>query len=187
MLPPDVNESEQNFTPVGSDIRFGMGAVRNVGAHVVAGMVKAREEQGAFTTFQDFFKKVPQEVCNKRTIESVIKAGGFDSLNYTRRSLLAVHEEAVDASMVQKRQEANNQLISFPAGRHQTQVLIPALVFLFQTSQNGIENKMEREMIGLYVSDHPLQGLEQVLDQHATIRSARFSMMKVLLTVHLSR
>lgn len=57
VLPPDVNESEQNFTPVGSDIRFGMGAVRNVGAHVVAGMVKAREEQGAFTTFQDFFKK----------------------------------------------------------------------------------------------------------------------------------
>src|SRR5690625_1434728 len=103
VLPPDVNESEQNFTPVGKDIRFGMGAVRNVGAHVVAGMVKAREEQGAFTTFQDFFKKVPQEVCNKRKIESIIKAGGFDSLNYARRALLAVHEEAVDASLVQKR------------------------------------------------------------------------------------
>src|SRR5690625_7381925 len=113
VLPPDVNESEQNFTPVGKDIRFGMGAVRNVGAHVVAGMVKAREEQGAFTTFQDFFKKVPQEVCNKRTIESIIKAGGFDSLNYARRALLAVHEEAVDASMTQKRQEANNQFDFF--------------------------------------------------------------------------
>src|SRR5699024_12077981 len=110
---PDINESTQNFTPVGNDIRFGMGAVRNVGAHVVSGMVNAREEQGAFTTFQDFFKKVPQEVCNKRTIESIIKAGGFDSLCYTRRSLLAVHEEAVDASFIQKRQEANKQFDFF--------------------------------------------------------------------------
>ena len=110
-LPPDVNESGK--TSHLAPIFASMGAVRNVGAHVVAGMVKAREEQGAFTTFQDFFKKVPQEVCNKRTIESIIKAGGFDSLGYTRRSLLAVHEEAVDASMVQKRQEANNQFDFF--------------------------------------------------------------------------
>src|SRR5699024_2253742 len=90
VLPPDINASTQNFTPVGKDIRFGMGAVRNAGAHVVAGMVKAREEQGASTSFQDFCKKAPQEVCSKRTIESMIKAGGFDSLDYSRRALLAV-------------------------------------------------------------------------------------------------
>lgn len=171
VLPPDVNESAQNFTPVGDDIRFGMGAVRNVGAHVVAGMVKAREEQGAFTSFQDFFKKVPQEVCNKRTIESIIKAGGFDSLNYSRRALLAVHEEAVDASMVQKRQEANNQFDFFSLLDDQENsgvdtgfgITVPDLPEWDKKTKLAFE----REMIGLYVSDHPLQGLEQLLDQHA--------------------
>lgn len=171
VLPPDVNESTQNFTPVEKDIRFGMGAVRNVGAHVVAGMVKAREEQGAFTTFQDFFKKVPQEVCNKRTIESIIKAGGFDSLDYSRRALLAVHEEAVDASMIQKRQEANNQFDFFSLLDDQEDtgldtgfgITVPELPEWDKKTKLAFE----REMIGLYVSDHPLQGLEQVLDQHA--------------------
>src|SRR5690625_6094989 len=91
VLPPDVNESSQNFTPVGEDFRFGLGAVRNVGAHVGEGMVRAREEQGAFTSFQDFFKQVPQEVCNKRTVESIIKAGGFDSLDLKSTRLNCSH------------------------------------------------------------------------------------------------
>src|SRR5690625_69340 len=168
VLPPDINESTQNFTPVGNDIRFGMGAVRNVGAHVVAGMVKAREEQGAFTSFQDFFKKVPQEVCNKRTIESIIKAGGFDSLNYARRALLAVHEEAVDASMTQKRQEANNQfdLFSLLEDDGDTGIETGFGITVPDLPEWDKKTKLafEREMIGLYVSDHPLQGLEQVLD-----------------------
>src|SRR5699024_11326020 len=72
VLPPDINESSQNFTPVGNDIRFGMGAVRNEGALVVTGMVKAREEPEAFTTYEDFCKKGPLEVYNKRTIDSII-------------------------------------------------------------------------------------------------------------------
>src|SRR4051812_731633 len=84
VLPPDVNESSVNFTPVGSDIRFGMGAIRNVGANVVHAMVAAREEKGVFTSFSDYLQKVPAVVCNKRTIESLIKAGAFDSLGHPR-------------------------------------------------------------------------------------------------------
>ncbi|MDN6490878.1 MAG: DNA polymerase III subunit alpha, partial [Yaniella sp.] len=170
VLPPDINESTQNFTPVGKDIRFGMGAVRNVGAHVVAGMVKAREEQGAFTSFQDFFKKVPQEVCSKRTIESMIKAGGFDSLDYSRRALLAVHEEAVDSSVVQKRQEANNQFDFFSLLEEDDSAIDTGFgVTVPDLPEWDKKTKLafEREMIGLYVSDHPLQGLEQVIEQHA--------------------
>src|SRR5699024_7979812 len=87
VLPPDINESTQNFTPGGNDIRFGMGAVRNVGAHVVSGMVKARREQGAFTTVEDFFKKVQQEVCNKRNSESIIHACDIVSLGTAGGSL----------------------------------------------------------------------------------------------------
>lgn len=71
-----------------------MGAIRNVGANVVEGMVAAREEKGRYESFNDFLKKVPLQVCNKRTIESLIKAGAFDDLGHTRRSLSLIHEAA---------------------------------------------------------------------------------------------
>jgi DNA polymerase-3 subunit alpha len=91
VLPPDVNESALNFTPVGNDIRFGMGAIRNVGVNAVEAMVAARESEGAFTSFKDYLMKVPAVVCNKRTIESLIKSGAFDSLGHQRRALAMIH------------------------------------------------------------------------------------------------
>ena len=97
VLPPDVNESIGFFAAVGEDIRFGMGAIRNVGSNVVEQIIAARNEKGRFTSFHDFLRKVPLGVANKRTVESLIKAGAFDSLGSTRRSLLEIHEDAVDA------------------------------------------------------------------------------------------
>ncbi len=105
VLPPDVNDSAAKFTAVGTDIRFGLNAVRNVGANVVAAIVEAREKAGKFTSFTDFLDKVPAVVCNKRTIESLIKAGAFDSLEPSRRALLVVHEQAVDSVIAVKRKE----------------------------------------------------------------------------------
>ncbi|WP_431712174.1 DNA polymerase III subunit alpha [Glutamicibacter uratoxydans] len=168
VLPPDVNESAQNFTPVGTDIRFGMGAVRNVGTHVVEGMVQAREEKGNYTDFGDFLRKVPAVVCNKRTIESMIKAGAFDSLDHPRRALVAVHEEAIDSVIQLKRNEAANQFDLFSAlGAEETDssmaVSIPDLPDWDKKEKLGYE----REMLGLYVSDHPLQGLGPALEQYA--------------------
>ncbi|MDN5964623.1 MAG: DNA polymerase III subunit alpha, partial [Actinomyces sp.] len=89
VLPPDVNSSMGTFAPAGSDIRFGLSAIQNVGANVVDAIVAAREEKGRATSFQDFLDKVPQVVCNKRTIQPLVKAGAFDSLGHTRRALLA--------------------------------------------------------------------------------------------------
>ena len=85
VLPPDVNASVVRFSAVGEDIRFGMAAVRNVGVNVVEAIIAARQEKGGFTSFEDFLDKVPAVVCNKRTIDSLIKAGAFDSLGYSRR------------------------------------------------------------------------------------------------------
>ncbi|MCY1157174.1 MAG: dnaE [Citricoccus sp.] len=171
VLPPDVNESSLYFTPVGKDIRFGMGAVRNVGSNVVTAMVDAREEKGDFASFPDFFKKVPAVVCNKRTIESMIKAGAFDSLGHARRALLAVHEEAVDATVAQKRQEANNQFDFFSILEAEGGESADAGLGLEVPDMPEWDKKdkltFEREMLGLYVSDHPLQGLDGVLAQHA--------------------
>ena len=113
VLAPDVNSSAATFTAVGDDIRFGLTAIRNVGANVVDAVVAARGERGAFTSFTDFLDKVPAVVCNKRTIESLVKAGAFDSLGRSRRSLVAVHEQAVDAVVDLKRNEAIGQFDLF--------------------------------------------------------------------------
>ena len=109
VLPPDVNASTAMFTPVGTDIRFGMAAVRNVGTAVVESIVAARKSKGAFTSFADFLRKVPVNVCNKRVIESLIKAGAFDSFGHPRQGLMLIHEQAVDAMIDVKRNEAIGQ------------------------------------------------------------------------------
>lgn len=165
VLPPDVNQSSSNFTPVGNDIRFGLTAVRNVGANVVDGIVAARLEKGAYESFTDFLDKVPAVVCNKRTIESLIKAGAFDSLEPSRRALVAVHEDAVDSVIGVKRREAEGQFDLFADITDEVgfTVTIPDLAE-WEKKQKLL---FEREMLGLYVSDHPLFGLEHVLAQEA--------------------
>jgi DNA polymerase-3 subunit alpha len=163
VLPPDVNDSDATFTPVGTDIRFGLTAVRNVGDNVVAGVVEARTEHGKFTDFSDFMEKVPVTVCNKRVIESLIKAGAFDSLGHRRRALVAVHEAAVDQHVDVKRNEAMGQESLFGGLDDEVfgalAVQVPDLDEWDKQTLLGFE----REMLGLYVSSHPLLGLEHVL------------------------
>ena len=164
VLPPDVNSSSANFTAVGTDIRFGLTAVRNVGANVVEAIVMAREEKGEFTSFTDFLDKVPAVVCNKRTIESLIKAGAFDSMAPSRRALLLVHEQAVDAVVGIKRKEAEGQFDLF-AGMGTDDEAVSVTVEVPDVPDWDKKQRLafEREMLGLYVSDHPLSGLEHVL------------------------
>jgi DNA polymerase III subunit alpha len=170
VLPPDVNESESTFTPVGPDIRFGLSAIRNVGINVVDAIVAARREKGRFTDFADFMHKVPTLVCNKRVVESLVKAGAFDSLGHRRRALVAIHETAVDQYADIKRNEAIGQDSLFaglddPDGTGGSgagfgiAVAVPDIEDWDKQTLLG----HEREMLGLYVSDHPLMGLEHLL------------------------
>jgi len=168
VLPPDVNESAADFTPVGNDIRFGLGAIRHVGHNVVDGIVAARVEKGRYVDFNDFMEKVPSLVCNKRVIESLIKAGAFDDMKHKRRALVAIHENAVDQYVDIKKNEAIGQDSLF-AGLDGLDGA-DAVGFGVSVTVPDIEDwdKMtllghEREMLGLYVSDHPLLGLEHVL------------------------
>ena len=165
VLPPDVNESDAEYTPRGKDIRFGLAAIRNVGEGVVASVKASRESKGAFTSFGDFLAKVDANVCNKKTIESLIKAGAFDSLQHPRKGLMAIHLEAIDSVIETKRAEAIGQFDLF-GGDSITQVAgldieIPATEWDKSTLLT-----FEREMLGLYVSDHPLLGVEHVLRSH---------------------
>nr|MBA2558759.1 DNA polymerase III subunit alpha [Propionibacteriales bacterium] len=169
VLPPDVNESSSDFTPVGTDIRFGLSAIRNVGHNVVAGLVGARESQGRFADFGDFMSKVPITVCNKRVLESLCKAGAFDSLGYSRRALVAVHEDAADQYLDLKRNEAIGQDSLFGGLDDDTfqavSVRVPAVIEWDKRTLLA----HERDMLGLYVSDHPLTGLEHVLAQASDV------------------
>jgi DNA polymerase-3 subunit alpha len=179
VLPPDVNASVARFSSVGDDIRFGLAAIRNVGANVVEAIIRARKEKGPYTDFYDFLRKVDPVVCNKKTIESLIKAGAFDSLGHPRRGLLAVHADAVDSFMEVKRNEAAGQFDLF-AGmfgddpQQQVQVAVtPPIPDGEWSKQERLT--FEREMLGLYVSDHPLRGLEHVLSREADTSIAQLS------------
>jgi DNA polymerase-3 subunit alpha len=175
VLPPDVNESSANFTAVGTDIRFGLAAIRNVGHNVVEAIVAARQDKGRFVSFEDFVRKSPAVVCNKRTIESLIKGGSFDSLQHTRQGLVRVHEAYVDALVDEKRQEAIGQDSLFggfeegdgggTAGSGASLLAMPAIPTIEWDKSTLLA--FEREMLGLYVSDHPLFGIEHILAQHA--------------------
>ena len=170
VLPPDVNESDINYTAIGTDIRFGLSAVRNVGENVVASIIASRNSKGRFEDFHDFLGKIDISACNKRVVESLIKAGAFDSLGHPRKGLVQIHAEAVDAVVEIKRNEAIGQFDLFggadddavaSGGGFAMDVAIPTGEW-----DKSILLANEREMLGLYVSDHPLNGIE------ATLRSS---------------
>ncbi len=172
VLAPDVNYSDVNFTPVGVDVRFGLSAVRNVGEGVVESIVRSRISKGLFTSFADFLDKIELSVCNKRVLEALVKAGAFDSLNHTRRSLFSIHLEAVDAVSDTKRAEAVGQFdlfggVSQPTAGHSV-INVP----IMDEWEKSTLLSFEREMLGLYVSDHPLFGLEHIINANSDVSIA---------------
>lgn len=168
VLPPDVGQSIRYFAAVGEDIRFGLGAVRNVGTNVVDGIVASRADD-SFVSFHDFLTKVPVHVANKRTVESLIKAGAFDSLGSTRRALMEIHEDACEAAVDAKRKAATGAIgFDFDSLYDEAEEVVPAKVPDRPEWTKKDKLAFEREMLGLYVSDHPLAGLEIALAKHAS-------------------
>ncbi|MHA3684571.1 DNA polymerase III subunit alpha [Leucobacter sp. HY1908] len=181
VLPPAVNDSFADFSAVGSDIRFGLGAIRNVGGHVVEAIRTAREKDGAFESFHDFLKKVAIPALNKRTIESLIKAGAFDGLGGTRRALVEIHETAIESAVKEKRDaEKGNVGFDFDSlfaevaeeqGEPEPVSQVPDRPEWTKKDKLAFE----REMLGLYVSDHPLRGLEQAISKEASATVAQIT------------
>ncbi|WP_328858203.1 DNA polymerase III subunit alpha [Williamsia herbipolensis] len=168
VLPPDVNESQRYFAAVGEDIRFGLVAVRNVGTNVVTAILAAREEKGKFHSFSDYLGKIDVTACSKKVTESLIKAGAFDSLGHPRKGLFLVHVDAVDAVLGTKKAEAVGQFDLFgDAGGADDAGAVIDDVFAVRVPDEEWDTKhklaLEREMLGLYVSGHPLGGIEHVI------------------------
>ena len=168
VLPPDVNQSIDVFAAVGDDIRFGLAAIRNVGHNVVDAIVQTRKPE--FASFDDYLRRAPAVACTRRVVESLIKAGAFDSMGHSRRSLYAVHEEAIDSVAVIKREAATGQMDLFGdlLQDDTSTVVIPDLPEW--TKRDLLAH--EREMLGLYVSDHPLAGMEAELMRFSDMGAA---------------
>lgn len=166
VLSPDINESSLNFLPVGTDIRYGLGAIRNVGAEVVDSVLQTRKEKGVFKDFSDYLDKIDTLPCNKRITESLIKGGAFDSLGHPRKGLMLVFEDAVDSVIATKKAADKGQFDLFAAfGSDDNeevanffQIVIPD-----EKWDRKHELALEREMLGLYVSGHPLDGYEDAI------------------------
>ena len=161
---PDVNTSGVDFVPVISGdqrvISFGLSAIRNVGEALVSQLVEFRRANGPFTSFYDFADRAPVSTLNKRTVESLIKAGAFDSLGHPRKGLLLVFESIIENTLNRRRERDPGVMSLFEstadsASTYSEQIEIPAINY-----EKSEQLKIEREMLGLYVSDHPLRGVE---------------------------
>jgi DNA polymerase III subunit alpha len=170
VLVPDVNESESDFAVRDGSIRFGLSAVRNVGEGLVQHTIAARDAGGAFTDFFDYCERVDTQALNKRTIESLIKAGAFDSLGHPRQGLLHVYEQIIDLTLARRRERDAGIMSLFGEGEGATggaegsfdeRVAIPEAEF---DKRDRLTH--EKDMLGLYVSEHPLMGAERGLRRH---------------------
>ncbi|MFP5316934.1 MAG: DNA polymerase III subunit alpha [Acidimicrobiia bacterium] len=163
---PDINRSASDFTSVNGEIVFGMSAIRNVGEGLVGLIVAEREKNGPFVDFYDFCQRVDPAVLNKRSIESLVKAGAFDSLGHPRAGLMLVFERIIDGTLARRREEAAGVQTLFgeavaPSPVFDEKVPVPA-----DEWPDAKKLAFEKEMLGLYISSHPLDGVTGALRRH---------------------
>ncbi|MEN6311114.1 MAG: DNA polymerase III subunit alpha, partial [Acidobacteriota bacterium] len=163
---PDVNRSESDFVARGGVVLFGLSAVRNVGEGVVDLITRERVRNGPFADFVDFVRRVDMMVLNKRTVESLIKAGAFDTTGAPRKGLLLVAEQVIDAAVTRRRAEDMGQYSLF--GAEDTSLQTESVAVPETEWDKAALLSFEKEMLGLYVSDHPLFGVEAALRAAAT-------------------
>lgn len=164
VLPPDINESDEEFTVVGNNIRFGLAAIKNVGRNAVKSIVEERKK-GAYKSFKEFISRVDLTVVNKKTIESLIKAGAFDSFKVKRSQLMAAYVDIMDGSSKQKKENLSGQISLFSVAMPQEEY--PDIK---EYPREALLN-FEKEMLGVYISGHPLDQYEEEFNSTVTITS----------------
>ncbi|OOM81213.1 DNA polymerase III subunit alpha [Clostridium sp. BL-8] len=165
VLPPNINESYSRFTVKGDKIRFGMAAIKNVGANVVDSIVRAREEKGKFESLVDFINKMDTSAINKRAVECLIKAGALDDFNVFRSKMLAVHEKLIDNISSDKKRNIDGQISLFASEELKNPEVNYPNIKEFD-KRNLLA--MEKEMTGLYITGHPLDDYAQSLKMQTT-------------------
>ena len=169
VLPPDVNESYEKFTVVGDKIRFGLAAVKNVGENAVQSIIAKREEK-AYISFTDFYKRNDGKVLNKRAVESLIKCGAFDSLKVYRSQLMNVYEKIIDNINEDKKHKIEGQISLFQ-NMQESSIFRENLPDI-EEFEEDMKLALEKEILGLYITGHPLKKYEKLLVNKVSLDSS---------------
>ncbi|MEW6424047.1 MAG: DNA polymerase III subunit alpha [Bacillota bacterium] len=178
VLPPDINESEKDFTVVGGKIRFGLAAIKNVGVGAVEIIIQERQQKGAFRSYTDFCRRLDTRVINRRVVESLIKSGAFDSLGHRRAQLMVMIDSALELAGQAAKERANGQLSLLDLWGDYTGDAFSLELPEIDEYPAGQLLAMEKEALGLYISGHPLSEYRQALRQQTTANVAEIKEME---------
>ena len=174
ILKPSINESELKFTAINGNIRFGLGSIKNVGIQPVENIIKERNENGKFQSFTDFCERIADASVNKKCIESLIKSGAFDEFEQSRSTLLASFEGIVDTIQSTKKKGLEGQfsMFDFGATNDDEESNMNDIKYAFVEKEEFSEKELlsqEKEMLGIYLSGHPLSKLKEEIEKQTTI------------------
>ncbi len=178
ILKPDINKSFEKFTVEDGKIRFGLGAIKNVGTIPVENIVKERKEKGEYKSFTDFCERVSELQVNKKCVESLIKAGAFQKFEQTRATLLASFEAIIDTIQSGNKKGFNGQVSMFDIGTKQEKEDMEKQKYKFEEYEEMPEKEMlsmEKEMLGIYISGHPLEKMREQIIHSTNINSLDLS------------
>ena len=174
VLPPDINESEGSFSVTNGAIRFGLFAVKHVGASVVHNIIEERKNNGPFKSFVDFCERLDGKELNKRTVESLIKCGAFDVFGIYRSRLIANYEKIMERIAQKRKVQVTGQLSLFDMAESEDDSTISIDWPEMAEYDSKILLAMEKEMLGLYISGHPLDEYQNIIKELVTVYSYDF-------------
>ena len=174
ILKPEINKSYTKFTVENGKIRFGLGSIKNVGTVPVNNIVKERNANGEYKNFADFCERIADEAVNKKCVESLIKAGAFDEFEQTRSTLLASFEAIIDTIQSGKKKGFQGQVTMFDLGSEEEKEQLNEIKYTYDEKEE-LPNKellsLEKEMLGIYISGHPLEKLREQIEAQTNINT----------------
>lgn len=174
IIPPDINEGESGFSVSGGNIRYGLSAIKGLGKSVIDSIVEEREKDGQITSLRDFATRLSGKEVNKRTIESFIKAGAFDSIPGTRKQLMMMYVQILDEVLDEKKHNLTGQMTFFDfMGDEQKSKYQDVYPDVGEFTKEEILT-FEKEVLGIYISGHPLESYEGLIDKNITAKSSDF-------------
>lgn len=180
VLPPDINKSYSKFSVDGNCIRFGLAAVKNVGSHVIDAIVQEREEAGDFIDLSNMLKRLDSKLTNKRIVESLIKCGAFDSLGENRATLMFGFEALQESINKDKKKNVSGQISLFEMMSQEQQEEVEeqnSLKFVPEY-KDKVKLEMEKEVLGVYVTGHPLSEYEDLIKRKTSINCGEINKLK---------
>ena len=174
VLPPDINEGFRDFTVKDGKLIYSLKAIKNVGGPVIDRIVKEREENGRFESISDFIRRMGSKDVNKRAVENFIKAGAFDSLGGNRKQYIQVYEMLIDDVIAERKKLDSNQMTIFDMLPKEDKKAMEIKLPNVEEFPKDMILQMEREVLGVYISGHPLDDVKDIWKKNITAVSSDF-------------